>query len=374
MNTLSWSDYLKLGLPEGYITFLRDSDDDKIEIIKKRTGWDNKPMWLKFSRKDDIFQWVHAHSPKVMDMLNQGSAQVVEEEDLRWNFILREQLPEVRTGECAMPVDLKFFSGPWNHLNFQIHIYWDGFCLRWGFTDEYNPQEFTYEFYSNAYPLTELPDSTISQGPIEGWTHLEEEKVYNESEAEIERLKVENESLKDSISNLCEIHQKEIDLINSTNETSEDEDDNSLLLETSIQALIDENKSLKEINKRLKEEETELREKIKEASREKVKGYFNQWKENVSDNCDDEDDYDAYAEEIYQERRIDPFDKEMYTKEEFQEYYGYDGFGDAMWDMNHPDKVSKVLTYEWVLSRNKDVLNTKNKNYIMDKMIEVLCS
>jgi hypothetical protein len=363
MNTLSWSDYLKLGLPEGYITFLRPHNGagiDKVHIFKKRTGWDNTPMWLMLERKDDIFQWVHIrphYHPEMLINKKPLLAQVVEEEDLRWNFILREQLPEVRTGECATPVDLKFFSGPWNHLNFQIHIYWDGFCLRWGFTDEYNPQEFTYEFYSNAYPLTELPDSTISQELVEGWTHLEDSdedrcvpEDYEEEEEEEEE--VEEEDYEDN--NV--------------------EEDKCLLLEVSIQALIDENKSLKEVNNKLKEEETELREKIKEASREKVKGYFNQWKENVSDNCDDEDDYDAYAEEIYQERRIDPFDKEMYTKEEFQEYYGYDGFGDAMWDMNHPDKVSKVLTYEWVLSRNKDVLNTKNKNYIMDKMIEVLCS
>ncbi len=347
MNPLSWSEYLEMGLPEGYIVFSDyTGDGDKVEIIKKRKGWDDKPLWLKFSRKDDIFQWVHTHPPKVQEIFH-GSAQVVKEEDLLWNFILREKLQEVRMGECEMPVDLKFFSGPWNHLTFQIPIYWDGFDLRWGFTDEYNPQEFTYEFYSNAYPLAELPDSTLSPEPVEGWTHLEdsEEESYIPEE----------------------------------NDEEKDEEDNCLLLETSIQALIDENKSLKEINKILKEEETELREKIEAISREKMKGYFNQWKENVSDYVsdydeedDDADDFDAYAEEIYQERRIDPFDKEMYTKEEFQEYYGYDGFGDEMWDMNHPEKISKVLMYEWVLSRNKDVLNTKNKNYIIDKMISVM--
>jgi hypothetical protein len=130
-------------------------------------------------------------------------------------------------------------------------------------------------------------------------------------------------------------------------------------LESSVQALIDENKSLKED---LESKNLMIQQLMEETGSENT------------ESSGDEDDYDSYAEEIYQERRIDPFDNEMYTKVEFQEYYGYDGFGDAMWEMNHPDKVSKVLMYEWILSRNEDVLNTKSKNYIMDKMIETLCS
>ena len=345
MNPLSWSEYVAMGLPEGYISFLRD--DDNVEILKKRKGWDDKTMWLKISRKDDIFQWVHAHPQKVLDLLNQGScreaAQVVKEEDLLWNFIVREP-PE----GWSEKVDLKFFSGPFFNLTFQQHVSWNGDEILYGNTDEYfsDHREFTGEFYSNAYPMIELPDLTLSPEPVEGWTHLEDSEEDREVQEEDEQGSEEN-----------------------------DEEDNSLLLEVSIQALLDENKRLKEENKSLKEEETILREKMEAISREKMKEYFNNWKENVSDYDDEEDDsndYDAYAEEIYQERRIDPFDKEMYTKEEFQEYYGYDGFGDEMWDMNHPEKISKVLMYEWVLSRNKDVLNTKNKNYIIDKMISVM--
>ena len=219
--------------------------------------------------------------------------------------------------------------------------------------------------------LIELPNSAVVQEPVEGWTCLEssqEEKVYSESEAEIECLKAENESLKDSISNLCEVHQKEIDLINSKNEKSEDDtggdEEEKRMMVASVNALIEENTSLKE--------ELEAKNLLIQQLTEDTSSDSDCSEE--SDDSDDTQDYDSYAEEIYQERRIDPFDNEMYTKEEFQDYYGYDGFGDAMWEMNHPDKVSKVLMYEWILSRNEDVLNTKSKNYIMDKMIETLCS
>ena len=41
MNPLSWSEYLEMGLPEGYIVFSDyTGDGDKVEIIKKRKGWD----------------------------------------------------------------------------------------------------------------------------------------------------------------------------------------------------------------------------------------------------------------------------------------------------------------------------------------------
>jgi hypothetical protein len=90
------------------------------------------------------------------------------------------------------------------------------------------------------------------------------------------------------------------------------------------------------------------------------------------DDDNDDNDYDDYADEIYQERRIDPFDHEFYTLSEFQDYYGYDGFGDMMWNMNAPEKVSKILMYEWLLHRNSEELGTKGRNYIVDKMVDML--
>lgn len=361
--------------------------EDKVEIYKKSKGWDNKPLWLKFGRKDGIFQWVLsdvdpgyvANSTKIS-----GVPIFQKEETLNWNFILRDSEPRM-----IPQIDVKFFSGPWNHITFQLHIFWNGDSFQYGSTYDYSPEEFTYEFYSNSFPLKELPNSTLVVEPVEGWTCLDEEKVYSEEEAEIECLKAENESLKDSISNLCEVHQKEIDSINSQNETSEDEDEEEddeehddeeddedgrfitgeeeRLITISVYALNEENKKLKE---ELETKNLLIQQLTEETSSES--GFSDEYDD--SDDYDDAQDYDEYAEEIYRERRIDPFDKEMYTKDEFLDYYGYDGFGDAMWEMNHPEKVSRVLMYEWILSRNEDVLNTKSKNHIMDKMIETLCS
>jgi hypothetical protein len=349
--------------------------EEKVEIYKKSKGWDNTPLWLKFGRKDGIFQWLKSdidpgYVASSMGLISR--APIFQKEDtLYWNFILRDSDPSEEQPLCEK-IDVKFFSGEDSVFTcFQLNVSWDGDNFRYGCTDDCSPEEFTYEFYSNAFPLIELPNSAVVQGPVEGWTCLEssqEEKVYSESEAEIECLKAENESLKDSISNLCEVHQKEIDLINSKNEKSEDDtggdEEEKRMMVASVNALIEENTNLKE--------ELEAKNLLIQQLTEDTSSDSDCSEE--SDDSDDTQDYDSYAEEIYQERRIDPFDNEMYTKEEFQDYYGYDGFGDAMWEMNHPDKVSKVLMYEWILSRNEDVLNTKSKNYIMDKMIETLCS
>ena len=354
--------------------------EDKVEVYKKSKGWDNMPLWLKFGRKDGIFQWILSDDdPRDLERLSRiqdGRIPIFQKEDiLYWNFILRDSEPRM-----IPKIDVKFFSGPWIHLTFQLHISWNGDNFRYGCTDDYSPEEFTYEFYNNSFPLKELPNSTLVVEPVDGWTCLDEEKVYSESEAEIECLKAENESLKDSISNLCEVHQKEIDLIKSQNENSEDDDEDDdeddeegrfitgeeeSLITTSVYAIVQENKRLKE--------ELETKNLLIQQLTEDTSSESDCSEESYgSDDYDDAQDYDEYAEEIYRERRIDPFDKEMYTKDEFLDYYGYDGFGDAMWEMNDPEKISKILMYEWVLSRNSEVLNTKNKNYIVDKMVDML--
>ncbi len=368
MSPQNWSDIMRDGENMGLVFFLYVGD--RVEIYKKTKGWDNEILWLKFWRKDGIFQWVKSDDDPC-DVVNSpeisGVPIVQLEENLYWNFILRDSDPSEEQPLCEK-IYAKIFSGEDSVFTcFQLNISWNGHGFLFGINDETFQEnvEFTYEFYSNAFPLIELPNSAVVQEPVEGWTCLEssqEEKVYSDSEAKIECLKAENESLKDSISNLCEVHQKEIDLINSKNErvqddTEEDEDEKRLM-EASVNALIDENKSLKED---LEAKNLMIQQLMEDTASEET-------------GSDEEDDYDSYAEEIYQERRIDPFDNEMYTKEEFQDYYGYDGFGDAMWEMNHPDKVSKVLMYEWILSRNEDVLSAKSKNHIMDKMIETLCS
>lgn len=326
MSPQNWSELSNVGGPRDGVYFLYFGE--KVGIYKKRNGWDKEPLWLKFWRKDGIFQWIKTDEDPVNMMIAGDPTAVQREDNLYWNFIIRDT--EI-TDEWlwSEKIDVKFFTGDESVLTaFEMNVSWNGEGFLFGFTDKkfQGNTEFNYEFYSNAYPLTELPDSTLIQQPVEGWTCLEEEDEEDDEEDEED------------------------------DEDEEEDEEEDIMMTASVNALIQENKSLKE----------EL-----DAKNLMIQQLM---EETCSENTEDSDDYECYADEIYQERRIDPFDKELYTKEEFQDYYGYDGFGDAMWDMNHPDKVSKVLMYEWILSRNSDVLSTKSKNYIMDKMIETLCS
>jgi len=333
MSPQNWSDIMEEGGSE-VVFFLYV--EDKVEIYKKTKGWDNETLWLKFWRKDGVFQWIKSDVDPC-DVVNSteisGVPIVQLEENLYWNFILRD--PESSEGNpLREKIYVKFFSGTESIFTcFQLNISWDGQGFLFGINDETFQEnvEFTYEFHSNAFPLIELPNSVVVQEPVEGWTCLDDSDDYGYDEED------------------------------STEHEGEEEEDEKiqLHLEASVQALIDENKSLKED---LESKNLMIQQLMEETGSENT------------ESSGDEDDYDSYAEEIYQERRIDPFDNEMYTKVEFQEYYGYDGFGDAMWEMNHPDKVSKVLMYEWILSRNENALSAKSKNHIMDKMIKTLCS
>ena len=71
--------------------------------------------------------------------------------------------------------------------------------------------------------------------------------------------------------------------------------------------------------------------------------------------------------EVEVERRYDPFDNELYTKEEFIEYYG-DSY---LWKMSSPKKVSQRLMFLSLIKENNEhkIMTTKNINYLIDKMI-----
>ena len=58
----------------------------------------------------------------------------------------------------------------------------------------------------------------------------------------------------------------------------------------------------------------------------------------------------------------------FYTKDEFYTYYGY-WLGDRMWEMASPGKMSRVLMLEYILAKNREFLDTHNRNYIIDKMV-----
>ena len=329
MSPVNWSNIIN-ECGEDDIVFLKV--EDKIEIYKKVRGWDNETLWLNFRRKDEVFQWLKSDDDPqdlVSSMKVTGDPIFKKEDSLYWNFILRESESSY---EWQEKIDVVFFSGSEPILlAWQFHISWDGESFHYGSTDDCSPGDFTYGFYSNSYPLKELPNSTLVIDPVEGWTCLDDSEEFVKEE--------------------------------DSDTDEEDEEDEKRLMTASVNALIEENKRLKE--------ELETKNLMIQQLTEETSSDFSE-ESYDSEDYDDAQDYDEYAEEIYQERRIDPFDKEMYTKEEFQDYYGYDGFGDAMWEMNDPEKISKILMYEWVLSRNSEVLNTKNKNYIMDKMVDIL--
>ena len=354
MSSQDWANKINT-CGEDDIVFL-PSWKDTVEIYKKSKAWDNIPLWLKFGRKDGIFQWILSDDdPRDLERLSRiqdGRIPIFQKENsLYWNFILRDSEPRM-----IPKIDVKFFSGPWHHLTFQLPISWDGESFR-GIA-ELTPDLSTYEFYNNSYPLKELPNSTLVVDPVAGWTCLDDSEDYVKEEVDDEQDDTEEQDDEE------DEEQDDEDYENDEEGrfiTGEEES----LITTSVYAIFQENKRLKE--------ELETKNLLIQQLTEETSSESGCSEESYdSEDYDDAQDYDEYAKEIYQERRIDPFDKEMYTKGEFRDYYGYDGFGDAMWEMNDPEKISKILMYEWVLSRNSEVLNTKNKNYIMDKMVDTL--
>ena len=55
------------------------------------------------------------------------------------------------------------------------------------------------------------------------------------------------------------------------------------------------------------------------------------------------------------ERRIDPYDNHLYTKDEFCEYYG----GDHVWDMQDPEKIYKLEKLDEFIEKYRDLNNQR---------------
>jgi len=344
------------------------SDRVSVDIYKKtgavfpHPGADLTDTWVKFTRRRGVFQWAPSVGPDPVDHSTARSEGACSRQDrthpelcpwsreveLFWNFIVRTQsLDEVRA-DHRQEVDLTVFVGTKSGLTVTPgfgyrdglcgvigNMHWDGETVRFGRTKQFFTSELTLNFYQNSYSLDCLPTSDEVRGAWDDWTELDR--------ARCEAWGSDTEDSED---------ESEEEL-----EAEADAEDNSDLLNASIGQLIQENNLLKT-------DTVALREEIE------AKNILIQ--QLTEDSSSDQDDYDAYAEEIYQGVRIDPFDNEMYTHEEFLDYYGHGGLGQTMWEMNAPEKISKILMYEWILSRNAEVLTTRCKNHIMDKMIEVL--
>ena len=66
------------------------------------------------------------------------------------------------------------------------------------------------------------------------------------------------------------------------------------------------------------------------------------------------------------ETRVDPFDHNYYTEEEFIEYYG----STLQWNFQSPEKILKREYISSILRYEYDFLNEKNINHLLDKLID----
>ena len=71
-------------------------------------------------------------------------------------------------------------------------------------------------------------------------------------------------------------------------------------------------------------------------------------------------------DEEYTEYRNDPWNHNLYTKEEFFEYYGRY----LEWDFQHPEKILKRKKMNDMIFRYRNTLKKDNMNHLIDKLIE----
>ena len=77
-------------------------------------------------------------------------------------------------------------------------------------------------------------------------------------------------------------------------------------------------------------------------------------------------DWQPPFEEEKQELRVDPWDNELYTREEFYEYYGRY----LEWNLQHPEKILKRIKIDNLINRYKNHLDNKCINHLLDRMID----
>ena len=318
------------------------SEAMEVHILKLTKAWDGGMCWVKFSRKDGVFQWVPTDFS--VDQDNYGSVLLsqaryytsMNEPNTKWNFIIRDFEPTGLPDDPIELIDVVFYdtdSTPdltltWRKMSHEQ----EGGIYHLG--GKMPNIAYTENLFNEAYSLEQLPCSLQPEPTVnDEWTCVGDNSENSDN---------------NSVSNIS---------------------DKSLTdVEFALKETVRINECLNNENILLKENYKELEERLEQELLQNM----NDEEDEDDEDDDDDDDYDDYADEIYQERRIDPFDHEFDTLSEFPDYYGYDGFGDMMWNMNAPEKVSKILMYEWLLHRNSEELGTKGRNYIVDKMIEIL--
>jgi hypothetical protein len=71
-------------------------------------------------------------------------------------------------------------------------------------------------------------------------------------------------------------------------------------------------------------------------------------------------------DEEKEELRVDPWNNELYTREEFYEYYGRY----LEWNLQHPEKILKRIKIDNLINSYKNKLDNKCINHLLDRMIE----
>ena len=76
----------------------------------------------------------------------------------------------------------------------------------------------------------------------------------------------------------------------------------------------------------------------------------------------DEPEFEEYIEEY----RLDPMNNELYTEQEFYDYYGRG----LEWELQHPFKTWRRTKINEMIFGYKDTLSDNNINHLLDKLIE----
>ena len=157
------------------------------EVFKKGIAWDGKSSWMKFTLKDDIFQWVFSEDNPTPF----SPSFVVNENILWWNFI-------VRSDESY---DILFFFGQWDGGNAEwIHrMSWQGGKTQLGAIEDPGDSGFLYESYKNSFPLRELPIYGYDGvDEVDGWSCVgysdgEKHGDWEQEEGEVEEKEGEEQ-------------------------------------------------------------------------------------------------------------------------------------------------------------------------------------
>lgn len=281
-------------------------------VFRKGIAWDGRSSWMSFDRREGVFQWVLTEDfpkPALYDRNGEALTVTVNINSLWWNFQMWERSNGDEPGESDnISIGLKIFSGQWNGSWSQI--------------------PFQRNLVSDDGETTKIVTggNTMCFSP-----HENDYDFYNRA------YPLRELPIYDPRENTWEDHEgwthclEEPDWVEGMlSDESPDEDQEDQGLEEG------------EVYEDAKEDiQEDLKKKTE--SEERARGLF-----------------------LKVEVREDPFDGNLYTKEEFVDYYGTS----LQWDFMAKEKAFKrAVLGKWILD-NGSYMRKEATNYLLDKMIE----